>query len=63
MTKTRTIVLGLGNALMSDDVIGLILVEKLSKQIHHPGIDFKTSEKVGLNLIELLQGIRPGNHH
>ena len=51
----KTIILGLGNSLLGDDAIGLILVEKLSEQIKHPDLDFKTSEKVGLNLIELVQ--------
>ena len=56
MTKSKTLILGLGNSMMSDDAIGLIIVEKLAEQIKEPDIDFKTSEKVGLNLIELPQG-------
>jgi len=52
----KTIVLGLGNSLLKDDAIGLILVKKLSERVNHPEIEFKTSEKVGLNLIEYLKG-------
>jgi len=54
--NSRTLVLGLGNALVCDDAIGLVLVQKLSEQIKEQNIEFKVSEKVGLNLIELLQG-------
>jgi|YelNatPaOPRAMG01_1025707.scaffolds.fasta_scaffold117196_1 hydrogenase maturation protease len=56
MTKSKTLILGLGNPMMSDDGIGLMLVEKLAEQIKEQHFDFKTSEKVGLNLIELLNG-------
>jgi len=52
----KTIILGLGNALLKDDAIGLILVKELSERVNHPEIEFKTSEKVGLNLIEYLEG-------
>jgi len=52
----KTLILGLGNSLLSDDAIGLKLVEKLAEEINQPGLEFKTSEKAGLNLIELVQG-------
>ena len=54
----KTVVLGLGNSLLCDDAIGLIIVEELKNRDspYFSGIDFKTSEKVGLNLIELVQG-------
>lgn len=52
----KTIVLGLGNYILSDDAIGLILVEKISSMVKAPDIEFQTSEKVGFNLIELLKG-------
>lgn len=60
MARSRSLVLGLGNSLMSDDAIGLRIVNKLSEQnSFYPRLanfEFKTSEKVGLNLIELLEG-------
>lgn len=76
MAELKTIVLGLGNSLMSDDAIGLMVVERLAQENRDSrlfsGMEFKTSEKVGLNLIELLQGyeqaviidtIITGKHH
>ena len=56
MDQSKTVILGLGNAMMSDDGIGLIIVQKLAEQVHAPDLEFKVSEKVGLNLIELLLG-------
>jgi len=53
---SKILVLGLGNPLLSDDAVGLIIVEKLSHLINEPSVEFKTSEKVGLTLIELLAG-------
>jgi len=52
----RTLILGLGNSLLSDDAIGLAAVRKLSGLFNGAALDFKSSEKVGLNLIELLEG-------
>lgn len=55
-SNSRILVLGLGNALVCDDAVGLVLVKRLSGLIKDKAIEFKISEKVGLNLIELLQG-------
>jgi len=53
---SATVVLGLGNSLLSDDASGLMIVQKLRELVSDPEIEFKTSEKVGLNLIELVEG-------
>jgi hydrogenase maturation protease len=52
----RTIILGLGNGLLSNDAVGLIAVDQLAKMVQRPELDFKTSEKSGLNLIDSVAG-------
>ena len=52
----KTLVLGLGNAMLADDAIGLAAVRKLSGLLKDDALEFKSSEKAGLNLIELLEG-------
>lgn len=56
-TKNKTIVVGLGNPLMSDEGIGVILVNRLSELSNEfPFVDFVDGGTAGMNLLHLLEG-------
>jgi hydrogenase maturation protease len=52
----KTLVLGLGNPILSDDGIGLLVAASLKKRFSFPGLTIIESELGGLNLLELLSG-------
>lgn len=55
----RTVVLGLGNALLRDDGVGLAVareVQRLLRASPIPGVDVLVSARAGFELIDLLQG-------
>lgn len=54
--KAKTLILGMGNAIASDDAIGLIIADKLKLEGSLPGIDIETIESGGLAILEILQG-------
>lgn len=55
--KKPTIVLGLGNPLMSDEGIGVLLVNRLSElSDNYPEADFIDAGTGGLNLLHLFEG-------
>jgi hydrogenase maturation protease len=55
--KKPTIVLGLGNPLMSDEGIGVHLVNRLSMLSEdYPDVDFVDAGTGGLNLLHLFEG-------
>ena len=55
--KKQTIVLGLGNPLMSDEGIGVYLVNRLSGLSEkYPEVDFMDAGTGGLNLLHLFEG-------
>jgi hydrogenase maturation protease len=55
--KQQTIVLGLGNPLMSDEGIGILLINKLSEYSgKYPSVDFIDAGTGGLNILHLLEG-------
>lgn len=54
--QAKTLILGMGNAIASDDAIGLIIVEKLKQDESILGIDIETMESGGLAILEMLQG-------
>ncbi len=53
-TDNRTLVLGMGNPILSDDGIGLILARNLAGKI--PGVDTASISLAGLELIDILAG-------
>ncbi len=56
-TKNKTIVVGLGNPLMSDEGIGVILINKLSGlSDKYPFVDFVDGGTGGMNLLYLFEG-------
>jgi len=50
----KTLVLGMGNPILSDDGVGLIVARALEGNV--PGIDVVTTEMVGLNVLDMLVG-------
>ena len=57
-TSRRTVVLGLGNPVLSDDAVGLAVVSALRKLLTAepiPGVDVLASTRAGFELIDLLR--------
>jgi len=57
-TRGRTVVLGLGNPVLSDDAVGLAVVSALRKlliTVPIPGVDVLASTRAGFELIDLLR--------
>jgi len=52
----KTLVLGLGNELLSDDAVGLLVAGEVEKAIGLPGVEVKTTQSAGFRLVELLVG-------
>jgi len=55
----RTIVLGLGNPVLSDDKVGLAVAEEVQRLLeasHMEGVDVMTASRAGFHLIDLLSG-------
>lgn len=52
---TRTLVLGMGNPILSDDRVGLLVAERVRERVP-PHVDVVQSETAGLRLLELLRG-------
>jgi hydrogenase maturation protease len=52
----RTLVLGMGNPILSDDGFGLVVVERLKEQPLPDGVSVTASEVAGLRLLELMRG-------
>lgn len=60
-TSGRTVVLGLGNPVLSDDGVGLAVVAELRKLLMTapiPGVDVLASTRAGFELIDLLRDYR-----
>ena len=57
-TSGRTVVLGLGNPILSDDAVGLAVVSALRRLLRAapiPGVDVLASTRAGFELIDLLR--------
>jgi hydrogenase maturation protease len=52
----KTLVLGLGNPLLSDDGVGWRVVEQVQARVTHPAIEFDFHSGGGLSLMERLIG-------
>lgn len=52
----KTLVVGLGNPILSDDGIGTIIVNDLRKKLDHTLFDFATENISSLEIINLIQG-------
>jgi hydrogenase maturation protease len=53
-----TLIIGLGNEILSDDGIGIKLVHDLEKQFRKSSLDFKNASCGGLEIIEMMEGYK-----
>jgi hydrogenase maturation protease len=53
---TSTLVLGMGNPILSDDGVGLYVARRLREAPLPDGVEVRESEVAGLRLLELLRG-------
>jgi len=53
---TSTLVLGMGNPILSDDGVGLYVAERLQAGPMPDGVEVRQSEVAGLRLLELVKG-------
>lgn len=53
--KNNTLILGIGNDILTDDGIGPKLVRKLNETIHAGGVDFLTASTGGMEVIEMIR--------
>ena len=56
MTLGSTLVLGMGNPILSDDGVGLLVAERLRSVTLPDGVEVLQSEVAGLRLLELVRG-------
>ena len=56
MTNKKTLILGLGNDILTDDGIGPRLVRDLAQMIDDPNIQFDTACCGGLEIVEYIKG-------
>ncbi len=54
--KSNTLILGIGNDILTDDGIGPKLVAELQKTIKHPRVSFLSAAVGGLEILELIRG-------
>jgi hydrogenase maturation protease len=54
--KTKTLILGLGNPILSDDSIGLRVVRALKGKIRHPQVTVMEASVSGLDFLDMLSG-------
>ncbi len=56
MNRSRILIYGIGNEILTDDGIGPKLVERLKGNLSKKDIDFETAYLGGLELLEYIQG-------
>jgi hydrogenase maturation protease len=54
--KTKTLILGMGNSLLSDDGVGLYVAAELKSRLNQPEITVMETSVAGLSLLDLLVG-------
>ena len=54
--KTKTLILGMGNSLLSDDGVGLCVAAELRNKLNEPEITVIETGVAGLSLLDLLVG-------
>jgi len=53
----RTILLGLGNDILTDDAVGLLVARQLKRELADlPSIDFRETTEMGLALLDFITG-------
>ena len=54
--KKKTLILGMGNSLLSDDGVGLYVVAELKNRLNEPAITIMETGVAGLSILDLLVG-------
>ena len=54
--ELKTLVLGMGNPILSDDGVGLLVAGRLAERQLPAGVEVAVSEVAGLRLLELVRG-------
>lgn len=52
----KTLVLGLGNTLLTDDGVGILVVRALSRSLEQPDVDIREACLGGLRLLDVVAG-------
>lgn len=52
----KTLVLGIGNEILSDDAVGLKVVERLERELKAPDVELKQTGVTSVELLDLLVG-------
>lgn len=55
-TVKKLLILGMGNSIVSDDRIGLVIAEKIARLVDDPRIEVKMLEAGGLDVMEAMAG-------
>lgn len=59
METKRLLVLGLGNDILCDDAVGLLIVRRLQSRLRDlPGVDVQETCEMGLSLLDYIAGYR-----
>jgi len=56
--KKQTLIIGLGNDILTDDGIGIKLCHEMQKYLSADKIDFDTASLGGLEILEFIQGFK-----
>ena len=54
--KKNTLILGMGNSLLSDDGVGLYVVAEIKNRLNEPAITIMETGAAGLSILDLLVG-------
>ena len=55
-TGLKTLVLGLGNPILSDDGVGICVAEAIKQHFHDDAVTVMEASQAGLNLLDLISG-------
>jgi hydrogenase maturation protease len=55
-SKSKILILGFGNPILSDDSVGCRVASALQQKLHRSDVDFKESSIAGLDFLDLLSG-------
>ena len=53
---SRILVLGMGNRLISDDAVGILIAEEVERRIDRDDVEVKYGEVAGFRLVDLMAG-------
>ena len=54
--QCKTVILGLGNTILTDDGVGIFVVRELKTRLREPNVAIKEASLGGLELLELIKG-------